>query len=509
MRSRILPVSLSHWRRLAHRGCAPFLSALFAATCVATFAGPVAAQGVVWPGLTRYIVTLKPGTLDVRQVAQTIANGAGVRPDFIYEHAVQGLALSLPTALSGYFVEAIRRTPWVEAIEPDSVVTHYQQQASPTWALDRIDQRALPLNALYSYPGTGAGVRIYIVDSGVRSTHAEFSGRILSGYTSVSDGRGTEDCHGHGTHVAGIAAGSTYGVAKGASIVPVRVLNCNGSGSNSSVIAGLDWIAANGVKPAVVNMSLGGSTSTAVDNAVANVVSKGIVVAVAAGNSNADACRSSPARAASALTVAASTSGDSRASYSNWGKCVDLFAPGDSVLSAGISSDVATATLSGTSMASPHVAGASALLLAGTTNSPATIEQLLESRATPRRIASAGTNTPNLLLYTGPDSAPGGVVSVGRLSASKAVESSTWTATVTILVRDAANDPVYGADVGGRFSVTTSNYTCRTDDSGTCSVTISLKKSVASTSFSVNSVGGTLLTYDSKKNVASTVSITK
>lgn len=501
MRSRFTLPRLTRWRKLLLLGCAAIVGAQLAA--------PAAAQGLVPSGLTRYIVTFKPGTLGVRQIAQTIANGAGVRPDFIYEHAVQGLALSLPTATSNYFVEAIRRTPWVEAIEPDSVVTHYQQQSSPTWPLDRIDQRALPLNALYSYSATGAGVRIYIVDSGVRSTHAEFTGRILSGYTSVSDGRGTEDCHGHGTHVAGIAAGSTYGVAKGASIVPVRVLNCNGSGSNSSVIAGLDWVAANAVKPAVVNMSLGGSASTAVDNAVAKVVAAGVVVAVAAGNSKADACNSSPARAASALTVAATTSSDTRASYSNWGKCVDLFAPGDSVLSAGIASDSATATLSGTSMASPHVAGASALLLEGTTNSPATIEQLLESRATPRRVLSAGTNTPNLLLYTGLDSAPGGVVSVGRLSAAKSPSGSTWTATVTILVRDASNNPVYGADVAGRFSVTTSSYTCRTGDDGTCSVNISLKKSVASTSFSVKSIGGALLTYDSRQNVASTVSITQ
>lgn len=301
--------------------------------------------------------------------------------------------------------DALRAAPGIASVERDAPVALVATQATPPWGLDRADQRALPLSGSYTYPGTGSGVTAYVVDTGILATHADFGGRVRSGFTAITDGNGTTDCHGHGTHVSGTVGGSTYGMAKAASLVAVRVLGCTGSGSTSGVIAGLDWVVqdhAAGV-PAVLNMSLGGGASASLDAAVQAVINDGVTVVVAAGNSNADACLSSPSRAPAAVTVGATSSTDARASFSNFGTCVDLFAPGVGIASSWITSTTAAASLSGTSMASPHVAGAAAVLLGQTPSlSPAEVAARLVSSASTGIVTDPGVGSPNRLLYSDP-----------------------------------------------------------------------------------------------------------
>ena len=289
------------------------------------------------------------------------ARGLGARVLHTYDTAVAGYAAQLTPGQ----LRQVRQDPAVAYVEADQVVSVSDTQSPVTWGLDRTDQRNLPLSGSYTYGPTGTGVRAYVVDTGVLGTHAEFSGRMAAGYTAIADGRGTTDCNGHGTHVAGTVAGTTYGVAKRATVVPVRVLGCNGSGTNSGVVAGIDWVAANAVAPAVANMSLGGGASQATDDAVQRAVSRGVTMVVAAGNENQNACNVSPARAVNAITVGSTTRTDARSSFSNFGTCVDVFAPGSDITSAWYTGTTATSTISGTSMASPHVAGVAALYLQG------------------------------------------------------------------------------------------------------------------------------------------------
>jgi subtilisin family serine protease len=269
-------------------------------------------------------------------------------------------------------------------------------QSGATWGIDRIDQRSRPLSGTYTYTSTGSGVTAYIIDTGIQTSHSQFGGRAAVAYDAL--GGNGQDCNGHGTHVAGTVGSATYGVAKGVALRAVRVLDCNGSGSTSGVIAGMNWVASHHVAKSVANMSLGGGYSSSTNSAANSLASSGVFLAVAAGNSNANACNYSPSSAANTTTVAASTSSDARASYSNYGGCVDLYAPGSSITSTWLNGG--TNTISGTSMATPHVTGVAALYKATYGDaSYSTIRSWLTTNATANVITGNPTGTPNKLLY--------------------------------------------------------------------------------------------------------------
>ena len=370
-------------------------------------AGPIRRHARPIPG--SYIVVLRQDAVrDVRDRLSRLPSVADLASEMVdipgrgkrtrlFQHAVRGFVVQATAAEAEALADDIR----VAFVEQDGVMEAVATQTGATWGLDRADQRNLPLNGSYVYDQAGASVHAYVIDTGLRSGHAQFAGRVGNGFTAISDGQGTNDCNGHGTHVAGTVGGTTYGIAKAVLLHPVRVLGCNGSGATSGVIAGVDWVTANRVLPAVANMSLGGGASSALDTAVTGSIAAGVVYAVAAGNSNVDACTTSPARVAAALTVGATTSGDARASYSNFGPCLDLFAPGSSITSAWHTSNTATATLSGTSMASPHVAGAAALFLQTSPSAtPAQVAQAIVALTTPGVVTGPGTGSANRLLYT-------------------------------------------------------------------------------------------------------------
>jgi subtilisin family serine protease len=349
-----------------------------------------------------YIVVFKDD-VDVAEIdgeSERMCGGGKARKERTFKHAVKGFSGRMTDAT----IEEFRRNPRVKYIEQNQVVKIVATQSSATWGIDRIDQVILPLSTTYTYNNNGSTVDAYIFDTGVRSDHVEFSGRMLPGYNAFTFNTSTNDLQGHGTHVAGTVGGTVYGVAKGVSIIPVKVLDDTGSGTFESVIGGLDWAVGNHTtKPAVGNMSLGGGASTALDDAVRRCVADGIVMAVAAGNDNRDVNNAllptSPARVREAITVGSTTSTDARSSFSNYGSVVDIFAPGSAILSASYLSTTGTATLSGTSMASPHVAGAAALFLEYAPGStPSQVEAGLKQFAAVGRITGLPTGTANNLL---------------------------------------------------------------------------------------------------------------
>lgn len=475
--------------------------------------------GASRPVQDQYIIVFKNNVTNPRALEAQLVQQAGGQVTYSYQHVFKGFAARLPAAA----LNALRNNPNVESIEQDATVSLNEtlinpplQQPNATWGLDRIDQTSLPLNAAYNYQYTGAGVYAFVIDTGIRPSHVDLAGRVSAGFTAIADGNGSTDCNGHGTHVAGSVGGSAWGVAKGVSLVPVRVLDCAGSGTNSGVIAGVDWVAGQtALRPAVANMSLGGGLSSVLNASVAAAVAKGVTMVVAAGNSNANACNSSPASEPSAITVGATTSTDARASYSNYGSCLDIFAPGSGITSAWYSADTAINTISGTSMASPHVAGAAALALAANGQAtPSEVADFLISRASTGKVTSAGTGSPNLLLFaigSGAPTAPAlKTVAVSALNARGVKSGSGWRANATVTIKqfDGSNflGAISGATVSGTFSPGGA-ASCVTASTGSCTLTSStLTRSVTSSSFGLSNVTGLNLSYDSTKNAATSAS---
>ena len=348
-----------------------------------------------------YIVVLNPNA-NSSQVASEHAQRYNADVSHVFRWALRGYSAQM----SDQAAESARNDSRVAYVIADGIMRAITTQTGATWGLDRIDQRSRPLSGTYSYTNTGAGVKAYIIDTGIRFSHNDFGGRAVSGIDQV-DGWSADDCNGHGTHVAGTVGGATYGVAKAVSLVAVRVLNCSGSGSTSGVIAGVDWVTGNhqSGQPAVANMSLGGGANSALDTAVRNSINDGVAYAIAAGNGNifgfaANACNYSPARVAEAMTVSATDNTDRKASWANFGNCVDWFAPGVNITSDWYSSNTATNTISGTSMATPHTAGVAALYLQSNPSaSPASVRTALFNLTTKSIVTSANTAN-NHLLFT-------------------------------------------------------------------------------------------------------------
>lgn len=449
---------------------------------LATFASLAAAQQAAQARLVRdqYIVVFKDTVRDVPGLADRLAKDHGGMPLFVYEHALKGFAVSLPEQAAA----ALARNPNVAYVEPDSVVTAFATQANPTWGLDRIDQRSLPLDRSYTYDLTGHGVTAYIIDTGIRTTHSEFGGRAVSGYDFVDGDAVADDCNGHGTHVAGTVGGATYGVAKGVSLVAVRVLGCDGSGATSGVIAGIDWVTANADRPAVANMSLGGGVSTSLDSAIKRSISSGVAYAVSAGNGNSlgiaqNACNYSPARVAEAMTISATDSTDKKASWANYGSCVDWFAPGVSITSAWNSNDSATRTISGTSMATPHTTGVAAVYLqTHTAASPAEVRDALFA-ATTKGVVTSSNTTNNHLLYSLLDGGTPPPPATITLSVSGRTVRNTFYADLAWSGATSGNVDVYR---NGALVTTTANDGAYTDRVGKKSGTYSYRVCQAGTS---------------------------
>jgi len=398
------------------------LAAALAAGCAASvLAGTAAAaaapaDGQIRPAGTEavagsYVVVLRNSANLQRDGVDATARGLVARHGGTvartFKHALRGFEISVDEAAA----RRLAANPAVEYVQQNGVYSISDTQSPvPSWGLDRVDQRNLPLNNSYTYPTTAAGVRAYIIDTGIRTTHTNFGGRAVDGFDAIDGALPAADGHGHGTHVAGTVGGSTFGIAKGVTLVAVRVLNNTGNGTTAQVVAGIDWVTGDHDpgELAVANMSLGGGVDTALDNAVTNSIADGVTYGLAAGNDNgANACNTSPARTPNAITVGSTTQTDARSSFSNIGTCLDIFAPGSSITSAWRTSDTATNTISGTSMATPHVVGAAALVLAQNPSfTPQQVRDSLVNNATMNVVTNPGTGSPNRLLFVVNGTAP-------------------------------------------------------------------------------------------------------
>ncbi|SCL15985.1 S8 family peptidase [Micromonospora inyonensis] len=437
-----------------------------------------------------YIVVFKDTT-----VARTKVSDNAKR--LVDKHGGQ-VARTYSAALRGFEVQGDAKTaariaadPAVAYVEQNHTVSIAATQSpTPSWGLDRSDQRALPLDNSYTYPGTASNVTAYIVDTGIRTTHSDFGGRAVWG-TNTADTNNT-DCNGHGTHVAGTVGGTAYGIAKGVKLVAVKVLNCQGSGTNAGVIGGVDWVTANAQKPAVANMSLGGGANATLDTAVRNSIASGVTYGLAAGNSNNDACTGSPGRTPEGITVGATTNTDARSSFSSFGSCLDIFAPGSSIVSAWNTSDTATNNISGTSMATPHVVGAAALVAgANPTWTPQQVRDKLVNDTTSGVVTNPGTGSPNKLLYVANSDTPPTndfSVSVSPASGSTAPGGAV-TATVNTATTNGSAQSV-SLSASGLPSGATASFNPATVTSGASSaLTIRTSESTPAGTYSVTVTG--------------------
>ena len=478
-------------------GAAALLSLTFAAPAAAAEPeGAIRSVGGPTAVADSYIVVFRDAAVARTRVsanAKSLVDRHGGSVARTYSAALRGFEVRASEKVAA----RIAADPSVSFVEQNHTVHAMETQTNPpSWGLDRIDQRNLPLNQAYTYPNRAPSVRAYIIDTGIRLTHNEFGGRAVSGFDAV-DGGSADDCNGHGTHVAGTVGGTSYGVAKSVQLVAVRVLNCQGSGTNAQVVGGIDWVTANAVRPAVANMSLGGGANSSIDTAVNNSINAGITYAIASGNGNAlgqrqNACNYSPARVANAITVGATQNNDAAASFSNYGTCVDILAPGVNITSSWSTSNTATNTISGTSMATPHVVGAAALLLQANGGlTPQQVRDSLVNNATTGVITNPGTGTPNRLLYVVPDGTPPAndfSLAVSPTSGSVAPGGST-SATVSTTTTSGSAQSVALSASGLPSGATASFAPASVTSGGSSTLTISTSASTPSGTYSVTVTG--------------------